>query len=198
MAWVRRIEAPFRFHLDPIKGSRFIASVGPATNATGALAFVRLVAAEFDDARHHCFAWRIDADETRSSDDGEPSGSAGRPILAQIDGHDLVRTVVVVTRYFGGVKLGVGGLIRAYGGAAGKALDRAPIVTEARTERLVIPHGYDDTSAVAGVLAQFDLAPTDAQYGTQVTLSLDVPEDGVADLLQALRNRTGGRVGGEG
>ena len=118
------VVASLRHEGDPIKGSRFIVDVSPAGDEDEARQVLTQVRADFPDASHHCWAWRIaDPAIDRVNDDGEPSGSAGRPILAQLTGRDPVDTAVIVTRYFGGTKLGVGGLVRAYGGAAGAALD---------------------------------------------------------------------------
>ena len=194
MATVRTLAEPFRFQPAPIKGSRFIATAAPVASMDEALACVEAVRAEMADARHHCWACRLADGSHRSSDDGEPGGSAGRPILAMIDGHDLVDVVVVVTRYFGGVKLGVGGLIRAYGGAAGQALDRAPVVERELTETLIVVHAYDDTQAVATVLAAEGLTPRDTDYGAEVRLVLDVPVERREAVVDALRDRTSGRV----
>ena len=184
-----------RFHLPPIKGSRFIATVAPVTTESAALATVRAVAAELSDARHHCWAFRLhDRSRCRSSDDGEPGGSAGRPILAQIEGHGLFDVVVVVTRYFGGVKLGVGGLIRAYGGCAGKALDSAEIATITPTRPLRITTAYADTAAVDAVLGRAALSPRESRYEAEVHLTVDVPFDALEAIRCALRDATAGRV----
>ena len=98
-----------RYEGDPVKGSRFIVDIVSVTNESEARQALASVAGEFPDASHHCWAWRIALPAIeRASDDGEPSGSAGRPILAQLVGRDLVDTAAIVTRYFGGTKLGVG------------------------------------------------------------------------------------------
>ncbi|MCA9000417.1 MAG: YigZ family protein, partial [Planctomycetes bacterium] len=100
----RTASRAFRYEPDKVKGSRFIADVAPALNGEEAEAFVRTIREEFPDASHHCYAWRcgVEGKDHRANDDGEPSGSAGKPILAQIEGHELTQIVVVVTRYFGG------------------------------------------------------------------------------------------------
>jgi len=119
-------------HAMEIRKSRFLAHAAPVASAEQALAFLRQVSTP--SASHNCWAYRIDADY-RSHDDGEPGGSAGRPILQAIDGQGMDRVMVVVTRWFGGIKLGVGGLIRAYGGTAAECLRRAgrtPIVAMTR------------------------------------------------------------------
>ena len=112
---------PVRFELD-IKHSRFLALACPADSPEAALAWLREVAVA--DATHNCWAYRI-GQEYRSSDDGEPSGTAGRPILAAIDGQGFDQVMVVVIRWYGGIKLGAGGLVRAYGGTAAECLRTA-------------------------------------------------------------------------
>ena len=184
-----------QFHLDPIKGSRFIATVAPAATEGDALAVVEDVRAEFSDARHHCWAYRLrEQSRSRSSDDGEPGGSAGRPTLAQIDGHGLEDVVVVVTRYFGGVKLGVGGLIRAYGGCAGKALDTANIVTVIAMTDLTVTHAYPDTAPVDAIIGQEGLTRKDADYGADVTVVLAVALEDLDRIRRAFTDATSGRA----
>lgn len=119
-------------HQEEIKKSRFLAQAAPVTSAEQALAFLREVGDPL--ATHNCWAWRIGHDY-RFNDDGEPGGTAGRPILQAIEGQDMDRVMVVVTRWYGGTKLGAGGLVRAYGGTAAECLRRAervPIVAMAR------------------------------------------------------------------
>lgn len=184
----------FVWEMEPVKGSRFVATVAPATTAAEAEAVVAQVAAHWPGASHHCFAWRLAGGDTRSSDDGEPSGSAGRPILARLEGKDIEDAVVVVTRWFGGTKLGVGGLVRAYGGCAGMALDRAPIAERQRTTRVRILHGYPETGAVAAALAELGLTPDHTDYGADVVVHLDVPLSEVPAVLQRVPERTAGRA----
>ena len=185
-----------RYEPDKIKGSRFIACVGPASTAEEAAQFVESVREDFDDARHVGFAWRLGAagDVTRSSDDGEPSGSTGRPILMQIEGHEVSNAVAAVVRYFGGVKLGVGGLMRAYGGAAGQALDRAELLQVEVQVRLRCMHAYGDSGAIQGVLAAWELTAQDEEYGETVSFSVDVGLRAVVAVETALRDATGARA----
>lgn len=185
-----------RFEPDKIKGSRFIAFVAPARDENQAQAFVESVREEFSDARHVCFAWRLGSagDLARSSDDGEPSGSAGRPILLQIEGHGITDAVACVVRYFGGVKLGVGGLMRAYGGAAGAALDRAALRHVDVRVALRCRHPYGDSGAVSAVLAAHALEPRDAEYAEDVAFTIDVPKRTVQRVETELRDATGARL----
>lgn len=185
---------PFVYVAEPVKGSRFVAIVAPVADEPAAMAVIRAAEADHADADHCCWAWRLRDGYSRTWDAGEPRGSAGRPILAQIEGHAVFDAVAVVIRHFGGTKLGVGGLMRAYGGTAGMALDRARIVEVAATVELVVEHAYGDTNAVEAALAAVQATIVDAAYDAGVTLILRV-EAGVADALAvALRDRTAGRV----
>ncbi len=197
MTTLRTVARSLRHEPPKIKGSRFIASVEHAASAEAARAFVEAVAEEFRDASHHCFAWRLGIDENawRASDAGEPSGTAGKPILQQIDSRRLTDVAVVVTRYFGGTKLGTGGLIRAYGGAASAALELAGVVEVPLTEPLRLTFDYELTGPVQGVLAAFDLAPTRAGYGAAVEMELAVPVADARRLRQSLTDATQGRIG---
>lgn len=193
---IHTLAREFRHEGERIKGSRFLATVAPAFTAAEAEGFVARMREEFADATHNCWAYRVGrtGEAFRASDDGEPSGSAGRPILAQIEGHGLTNVAAVVTRWFGGTKLGVGGLMRAYGGAAGHALDRAERKILIIKRRLAIEHPYDCSGAVQGLLAAHGLEPASADYGATVRLVLDVPERELEEFITALRDRTAGRA----
>ena len=186
----------FRHETDPIKGSRFIASLAPVRSEEEALEFVASVRAEGPGATHHCWAYRLGqpCDRFRFSDDGEPGGSAGRPILQQLEGHGLSDLACVVTRYYGGTKLGVGGLIRAYGGCAAKALDLAPKRVRVVTVRLEVRFPYDCTGAVAGLLAARRMEPAASEYGAEVRMLLDVPRRDLEGFTDELRERTAARA----
>ena len=118
------------------KGSKFLAFAEPVFNQADAMNIVNKYREQFHDARHHCFAWAIgpSRESQRMNDDGEPSGTAGRPIFGQILSFDLTNIVIVVVRYFGGIKLGVSGLITAYKTAAREALSSAVIITKTVNE----------------------------------------------------------------
>lgn len=186
----------FRYEIDPIKGSRFLTTVAPASTPEEAEAFVQRIRAEFAGATHNCWAWRTGraGEVFRSSDDGEPSGSAGRPILAQLEGHDVTNVAAVVTRWFGGTKLGVGGLMRAYGGACGQTLDRAPIRRVVITCRLTIEHSYELSNPIAALLAAWKLDAEDAEYGEAVRFTVTLPGDRAEDFRAELNERSGGRA----
>ncbi len=181
--------------IDKVKGSRFRATVAPVANAAEALAVVERMRKKHHDARHHGFAWRLGVDgaELRYSDDGEPSGSTGKPIFQEIVGRELCDVVVVVTRWFGGTKLGVGGLVRAYGGAAAAALDLAEKRQIVLTERIVLTCAYNCAGPIEGLLAELALRPTGADYAEGIALTLDVPLASIERLLREFRDRTAGR-----
>ena len=190
------LAAEYRHEIDPIKGSRFLTTVAPTPSIESANEFIERVSAEFAGATHNCWAYRIGRDgaEFRSNDDGEPSGSAGRPILQQIEGHNVTDTTVVVTRWFGGTKLGVGGLMRAYGGATGRTLDRAPLRTVVVTRRIAIELPYECTGPVEGILVARGLKTVTAEYGALVRIVVDVPERDVETFSRELLDRTAGRA----
>lgn len=200
MPLIRTLAQGTRHEIPKIRGSRFIASVAPVEGATEALAFVDRLRVEYADATHNCFAWRVGSGdgESRASDDGEPNGTAGRPILQEIDGRQLIGAVVVVTRYYGGTKLGTGGLVRAYGEAAAAALDAAGIVEIPIVERLRLHHTYDDTGAVLAVLNAEGLEANDAVYGEDVTFELAIPIERVSEVRRDLVDATAGRIVFEG
>jgi uncharacterized YigZ family protein len=175
------------------KGSRFIASGLPFAGEPQLAQEVVRLRREFPDANHHCWAWR-DGERFRYNDDGEPSGSAGQPILRQIDGAGLDRVAVVVTRIFGGTKLGVGGLIRAYGGAAKQLLARAEIVEVVPYLLVSVTAPYESSGSLAAVAAAFDLKPSESSFGRQVRQTFHVPRARVEEFVAAMTDRTAGRA----
>lgn len=138
-------------HEEIVNGSRFIAIVRPIAAVEQASAMLDAVRDRHPDASHHCWAYRL-GDEMRFSDDGEPGGSAGRPMLEVILKRELDRCAAVVVRYFGGKKLGVGGLVRAYGGAVARALDAAGTTEVLERERLEVRVPFADVDAVLRAL----------------------------------------------
>ncbi|MDH3626603.1 MAG: YigZ family protein [Acidobacteriota bacterium] len=184
---------PFRLEIEKIRGSRFIASVSSFCCDDDREPQIAPLRAEFPTANHHCWAWR-DGDAFRYGDDGEPSGSAGRPILQQIDGHGFDRTCVVVTRIFGGTKLGVGGLMRAYGQAAREALDLCPSEPLIERETIVIEFPYDREGAVQSVVQAHGLSPSRSEYGESIRLSFEVPRAQVEPFLADLMERCAGKL----
>ncbi len=179
-------------HLLEVKHSRFLALAAPVTAPDDALAFLRDVAVP--DATHNCWAYRIGS-EYRSSDDGEPAGTAGRPILAAIDGQGYDRVMVVVTRWYGGIKLGAGGLVRAYGGAAAECLRQAPRLPVVAMASLILACPFDDLGVVHGALATHLAVKQDESFDESgARLAIELPADRVDALKTQLRDATRNRV----
>jgi uncharacterized YigZ family protein len=186
-----------------VANSRFIATIAPAASVAEARAFIAAVRAEMPDATHHVYAYVIGHGATTTagmSDDGEPSGTAGRPILAVLRGSGLGDTVVVVTRFFGGTLLGTGGLVRAYSDAARAVLEITPCEPkiERRTLTLTMPyHAY--ATARRLVAAQLGRITAEA-FAADVVLTVVAPATQVDTLIAALSEATAGvvRVTGEG
>lgn len=175
-----------------IKHSRFIVHAGPTPSPEAAMAFI--AAASEADATHNCWAWRVGA-AFRSSDDGEPGGSAGRPILAAIDGAGFDQIAVVVTRWYGGIKLGVGGLVRAYGGCTASVLREAARVPLLALAELDIACSFDDLGHVHAALPVFSAEKLGEDFDTQgAHLRLRLPADQVQALKNHLRDATRDRV----
>ncbi len=184
-----------RVEPEPTRGSRFIATAVPVSDEAAAKDALAGLRAEMPDATHHCSAWRLASPSLeRAHDDGEPGGSAGRPILAQLQGRGLVNAAVIVTRYYGGTKLGVGGLVRAYGGAAAAVLDAAQTEPYVPKLGLRIVHGYPDADVVERLLTEANVTHSSIDYGTDVRRVVEVPRDRVDQLEDTLRDATRGRA----
>ena len=175
-----------------VKKSRFLAQAASIEQPDHATAFLERVRAT--DASHHCWAWRV-GPAYRSSDDGEPAGTAGRPILAAIDGQGYDRVMVVVARWFGGTKLGAGGLVRAYGGTAAECLRAGERLTLIERVRASVVCGFEHVGAVHQLLARFEAIRHDEAYTDEgVRIGLDVPRPQLQPLQTALRDATRGQA----
>ncbi len=179
-----------------VQRSRFIAQAAPAADEAAAQAFLQRVRKEYYDARHNCSAWVLGADGSRqrSSDDGEPGGTAGMPILEVIRRRGVTNCVVVVTRYFGGIKLGAGGLTRAYSHAAAIGLDAA-VLAEVRTmRRLAVTVAYPLLEPLERWLRQDGIDMEETLYAEDVTLNLLVEPEKIAAIQAVVTDRTAGRA----
>ena len=157
-------------------GSRFIAFAIPVESEDEVKELVAGFRKEYHDARHHCYAYRIGAagETWRASDDGEPSGTAGRPILGQIDSAGLSDILIVVVRYFGGIKLGVPGLIKAYKTASAEAVANAAQCEKIAGSWYRVGFGYDSMPAVMKMVKDLDLPQRAREFGEQCTMELRV------------------------
>lgn len=185
------LAGPTSFLLE-VKHSRFLVNAAPVDTPEEALAFVAHVGDAA--ATHNCWAYRIGS-EYRFNDDGEPAGTAGRPILAAIDGQGLDRVVAVVTRWFGGIKLGAGGLVRAYGGSVAECLRLAQRRELVAYAELPLEYPFADTGAVHAALALFGAQKLDERFDADgAHLRVRLPADHVDDLKVRLRDATRDRT----
>lgn len=179
-----------------VQGSRFIATALPVVTKEAAEQFIVRIRKSRHDATHNCYAYRLgfDAQQFRYNDDGEPNGTAGKPILTAIDKFTLTNTMVVVTRYFGGTKLGVGGLARAYGDAAEQALSSADVVTRYLSDHVRISFPHSRISNVMHVVSKIGARITDTVYDEEVHLEIDIRQSRTAELKAALVEQTSGNI----
>ena len=178
-----------------VGGSEFIGHVAPAPDVEAAESFIEDVRAEYDDATHNVPAYRVRADPFRewSSDDAEPGGSAGKPALNVLQREDVENVVAVVTRYYGGTNLGVGGLARSYSRAVKEGLEDAGVVTERPHERFAVVVDYDDSGTVRGIL-ESAAVEFEAAYEAAVEFEVRVPVADAAGLRDRIRSATSGRA----
>jgi uncharacterized YigZ family protein len=185
------LKTPASFE-ETIKKSRFICHAACVTSQAESLDFYESVIDP--QATHNCWAWRINF-QVRSSDDGEPSGTAGRPMLNVIERRQMENVMVVVTRYFGGIKLGVGGLARAYSGTTAKCLDRAGIVELFPMAEYTIKAGFEWTSCVHGLLNQFSAEKLEESYASDgLILKIRCREADHEKLATGLRDASRGQA----
>lgn len=179
------------------KKSRFIANTRPVESEEEALAFVEEMRKQYWDARHNCWAYVIGdrGEKKRCSDDGEPSQTAGKPMLDVLTGSGVTNICVVVTRYFGGVLLGTGGLVRAYSGAAKAGLEGSVIVEKKLAEKIQVVTDYNGLGKIQYIAAERGITTLDTQYTDKVVMTFLVPVAGAAAFSAALTEGTNGRAG---
>ena len=185
-------------YTDEIKKSRFITYLAPTKGRQIAEQFVRTIKAQHPDARHHCWAFVAgrpsDGQQYGFSDDGEPSGTAGKPILHCLMGSDVGEMTAVVVRYYGGIKLGTGGLARAYAGGVQQVLKLIdPIECFIYTE-LNLTCDYAQIAAIERLFSVYNGKLKHAEYGEQVIMQLDVDARHAQAFIIAVKNKTNGQV----
>jgi len=180
-----------------VRRSRFIATLAPAPTVEAAREFIAEIRAEFPDATHNCWAYVVgppgSTAQVGMSDDGEPHGTAGRPMLHALLHSGVGDIAAVVTRYFGGVKLGTGGLVRAYAGSVQAALETMPRTERVRRAELDVVVDYAAVGALQRLLPALDATITAEEYGADVRYRIRLPESGVARLRAEVTALTGGR-----
>ena len=179
------------------KKSRFIATVRSVETEEEALAFLEEMKKKYWDARHNCYVYSIGMNRefTRCSDDGEPSGTAGRPMLDVILGEDIYNVAVVVTRYFGGVLLGTGGLVRAYSKAVQEGLAASKVILKQKGILLKITTDYTGIGKIQYIAGERSIPVLDSEYTDKVVMKLLVPVRDVQSVEKAITEGTNGRAG---
>lgn len=178
------------------KRSRFIASIKPVETEEEANTFIEEIRKKYYDARHHCFAFIIGTKLPieRCSDDGEPSGTAGKPMLEVITGAKLYNLAVVVTRYFGGTLLGTGGLVRAYTQAVQEGLKQCKIIEKELVQRQKLRTNYTDIGKIQYLINTEKIYIESTEYTDQVEVSVLVPVEKLEELKKQLIEITSGRI----
>ncbi len=175
------------------KGSKFIAIATPVESEEEVRVRLTELKKEYHDARHHCYAYQLGFDKSayRVNDDGEPSGTAGKPIFGQIQSKDLTNIMIVVVRYFGGTKLGVSGLINAYRTAARDALDNADIITKTVNEIYELSFDYPLMNDVMRIMKEENLDQVSQDFGLSCSLNFSVRKRDGMRVFERFRNLHG-------
>ena len=177
------------------KKSRFIATIRPVDSEEEALSFIAEMRKKYWDATHNCTAFVIgeNHEQMRCNDDGEPSQTAGRPMLDVLLGEDVHNCCAVVTRYFGGTLLGTGGLVRAYSAAVKEGLRNCQILEKQLARKLTVETDYTGLGKIQYILGEEKISTLDSQYADKVSLTLLVPVDQLDPLMEKLTGGTNGR-----
>ncbi|MFF3783780.1 YigZ family protein [Streptomyces sp. NPDC001933] len=184
-------------HETEINRSRFICALAPAATEQEAQDFVARIRKEHPTATHNCYAYVIGADASvqKASDDGEPGGTAGVPMLQMLTRREMRYVVAVVTRYYGGVKLGAGGLIRAYGGVVGEALDELGTITRRRFRLATITIGHQRAGKLENDLRATGRTVREVRYAEAVVIEIGLPDADVESFRGWLADVTAGEAG---
>lgn len=194
MKTYRYVDGEYEVEIE-IKRSIFIATVKGELNADEADEFVKSVRKRYPDATHNCYAYVGDelGNVTRFSDDGEPSGTAGQPILDVLRKQNIVKTAIVVTRYFGGIKLGAGGLVGAYSGAAADGVKAGKISQKVECALVEIKSDYPTHATVEKLLRKSNVLIDEVAYCDEVTVKIFVPLDDKNSFIQSVNESSLGR-----
>jgi uncharacterized YigZ family protein len=186
----------FRSEIE-VERSRFITTVQPVTSTAEAQTFIASIKTEFPDANHNCWAYLVgppgSTDQVGLSDDGEPHGAAGKPMLIALQYSDLGDTAVVVSRYFGGIKLGKGGMVKAYTAAAKTALEQLSRAERVAWIKFIATFDYALVTPFERRLAEFEAEALDMDYGEKVCCRLRLPEERWEDFCKMFDDLSAGQ-----
>ena len=178
-----------------VQRSRFIADTAAVRDEETAQAFLQEIKKKYYDARHHCYGWILEGGRRKKSgDDGEPSGTAGAPILAALERQGITDGLIVVTRYFGGIKLGTGGLTRAYAHAAAQGLAASTLAELQTLRRVAVTVAYPLFSPLENWLQKNEIRVADKSYAENVTLTLYLSPDATETVKKAVADLTAGQA----
>lgn len=178
-----------------VQRSRFIADTAAVRDEETAQAFLQEIKKKYYDARHHCYGWILEGGRRKKSgDDGEPSGTAGAPILAALERQGITDGLIVVTRYFGGIKLGTGGLTRAYAHAAAQGLAASTLAELQMLRRVAVTVAYPLFSPLENWLQKNEIRVADKSYAENVTLTLYLTPDATETVKKAVADLTAGQA----
>lgn len=178
-----------------VQRSRFIADTAAVKDEKTAQAFLQEIKKKYYDARHHCYGWILEGGRRKKSgDDGEPSGTAGAPILAALERQGITDGLIVVTRYFGGIKLGTGGLTRAYAHAAAQGLAASTLAELQTLRRVAVTVAYPLFSPLENWLQKNEIRVADKSYAENVTLTLYLTPDATETVKKAVADLTAGQA----
>lgn len=187
----------FRYE-EEIKKSLFITSIGHADTKEKAKAFIDRICREFPDATHNCHAFAVgapgDTAHIGQSDNGEPHGTAGKPMLNILLHGEVGEIVAVVTRYFGGIKLGTGGLVKAYQGGVANALEQLPAADKVIYSKLTINCGYEHINLLHYHLPSFNASIVGEEFLDTITYTIELPADNAQSFFDAFNNSANGRI----
>jgi uncharacterized YigZ family protein len=183
---------------ETIRRSRFIATVAPASTEEDAKTFISIIKNEFSDATHNCWAYVAgppgDNARVGASDDGELHGTAGKPILSVLLHSEIGEIVAVVTRYFGGIKLGTGGLVRAYSSSVKNALAGLSVKEKRDVISLTVILDYSNITAVKQMIESFHSEIIEENYGADVSFKIELPKNNEDNFIRAITDLTGGKI----
>lgn len=180
-----------------VKGSKFIGHAAPVETKTAAENFIATISKQYHDASHNCFAYRIGlGDEIifRYSDEREPSGTAGAPIYKVIESRELSNVAIVITRYFGGTKLGKGGLIRAYTECTQQTLAQASFIKKYTNITLILIFDYNLSGSITRTMSRFGVKVLESSYGNDVKLKIQIPKSLDQAFKKAVQDATSGKA----
>ena len=177
-------------------GSRFLAFACPVESEEQAKERISRLKREYFDARHHCYAYRIGYDGAvwRANDDGEPSSTAGRPIYGQILSNELSDIIIVVVRYFGGIKLGVPGLIKAYKSSSADAIANASIIEKVAKKTFIVRFGYAQMNDMMQLLKQMQITAEKREFGLECNVEIKIPLSEASRFTKAIEKIEGTKL----